>query len=189
VFGLVANPGLDRDQAAGWLGRSSLIGWRIVLAVIGGFMVLQAVRLLPSEYFAERSRMALRDEQFDEAADYALRGLANDRFNPIIYHYLGRARILEGNKASDENRSNSLFQSAMVAVEKARDLAPRDVYFSAELALINDGLRRFAQAETEWQRAFQLDPKSAKLKEDYEFHRKRWSETEAETAELETESL
>ncbi len=182
VFGLVANPGVDRDKTVHWLGRSSLISWRIVFAGIGGFLVWQAVRLLPSEYFAERSRMALRDGQAGTAADYALKGVATDRQNPNLYHYLGRARILEGNEATDENRETALFQSALVAVEKARDLAPRDVYFSAELALINDGLERFTQAETEWQRALQLDPKSAKLKEDYELHRKRWSESQPETS-------
>jgi O-antigen ligase len=182
VFGLVANPGLDRDEAAGWLGRSSLVVWRIAFAAIGGFMVFQAVRLLPSEYFAERSRMALRDEHFNEAADYALKGVATDRLNPNLYHYLGRSRILEGNKATDASREKALFESAMVAVENARDLAPRDVYFSAELALIHDALSRFSQAETEWQRALQLDPKSVKLKEDYESHRKQWGESQGQVA-------
>lgn len=180
VFGLVANPGLDRDEAAGWLGRSLLIFWRVLLAAIGSFMVLQTIRLLPSEYFAERSRMALRDGQVNEAADYALKGLATDHQNPNLYHHLARARILEGNQTTDDARGMALFQSAMVAAEKARDLAPRDVYFTVDIALINDALGRFAQAEAAFQQAMQLDPKSIQLKEDYETHRKRWQEREAE---------
>jgi len=75
----------------------------------------------------------------------------------------GRARILEGNQAADENRSIALFQSAAVAVEKARELAPRDVYFSVELALINDALRRFTQAETEWGATFPARPQITKI--------------------------
>ncbi|HJT82275.1 MAG TPA: O-antigen ligase family protein [Chthoniobacterales bacterium] len=182
VFALVTNPGLERDEATGWLGRGSLIFWRLALAGIGGFMVFQAIKLSPSEYFAERSRTALRDEQFNQAADYALKGLATDHQNPNLYYYLARARIAEGNQATDEARSTALFQSAMVAVEKARDLAPRDVYFTVEIALINDALGRFSQAESAFQKAMQLDPKSIRLKEDYETHRKEWRESEAEYA-------
>lgn len=187
VFGLVANPGMDRDEAVGWLGRGSLVFWRTLLAAIGCFMVLQTVRLLPSEYFAERSRMALRDQQIGLAADYALKGLATDHHNPNLYDYLARARIEEGNQATDDGRRIALLQSAMVAVETARNLAPRDVYFSVELALINDALHRFSQAETAFQRALQLDPKSAKLKEDYERHRQQWSESQAEESSSEME--
>ena len=180
VFGLVANPGMDRDEALGWLGRGSLIFWRVLLAAIGGFMVFQTFRLLPSEYFAERSRTALRDQKFDGATDYALKGLATDHHNPYLYRYLSRARIEQGNQASDDGRASALFQSALAPAEKARELAPRDVNFTVEIALINDALGRFSQAEADFKRALQLDPKSYALQEEYETHRKRWKEHEAE---------
>jgi Flp pilus assembly protein TadD len=69
-----------------------------------------------------------------------------------------------------------LFESAIIPIENARDLAPRDVYFTVELAFIYDALNRFQDAENNFQRALQLDPKSVSLRQDYEEHLRRWRE-------------
>lgn len=177
VFGVIANPGLERDESVGWLGRESLMAWRLLAAAGGAFLIVQGVRLLPAEYFAEQSRIALRDEQPVDAANYALRGLATEHQNPNLYEYLGRARAAQGNHSSDQARRAALFQSAIIPIENARSLAPRDVYFTVELALIYDALNRFQEAEEAFQRAFELDPKSVTLQEDYQAHLKRWTES------------
>jgi O-antigen ligase len=180
VFGVIANPGLERDEAAGWLGKGSLLVWRIALAAGGCFLIVQCFRLLPAEYFAERSRIALRDEDISLAADYALRGLASDHQNPNLYDYLGRARIVEANQTEDQEKRGSLLQQASVAIEGAYVLAPRDVNYAVELALIYDAENRFEEAESAFARAMELDPKSDTLKLDYQAHLKRWREAEDE---------
>jgi O-antigen ligase len=176
VFGIIANPGLERDELTGWWGKGSLIFWRGLTAGIGVFLLVQGVRLLPAEYFSEQSRVALRKERPVDAAKYAMRGLASEHQNPSLYDYLGRARAAQGNLSSDQSRRSALFESAIIPIENARDLAPRDVYFTVELALIYDALGRFQEAENRFQAALQLDPKSARLRQDYEEHLRRWRE-------------
>jgi len=104
--------------------------------------------------------------------------VATEHRNPNLYDYLARARAVEANRATDEGRRSALLQSAIVAVENARTLAPRDVYYSVELALFNDALNRFERAEAAFQRAMELDPKSLLIKQDYETHQNRWRESD-----------
>ena len=176
VFGLLANPGIRRGDSV----RPppiSLMLWHIVLPVIGVLLIIQCVRLLPGEYFSERARAALRDNDPDSAARYALRGLEIERSNQNLYDYLGRAQILQGNQTSDQQERVNSFEAALATLEKARGLAPRDVNFTVEIALVYDALGRFEEAEWAFDRALDLDPKSYWLKQDYQAHLKRWKGT------------
>lgn len=173
VFGLIANPGVARQGQEPKLSKS-LIAWRIALALLGVATFIQCVRLLPAEYFAEKSRVALRDNDPKTSAAFAVRALATEQKNPNIYYYLGRAGMLEGNEASDPERRAFFFQVAMVAFEKGWALVPRDDIFPVELATLYDALERFPEAEWMYDEAIRMDPKYVPTRERYQAHLQKW---------------
>ena len=175
VFGLIANAGVVRESQAPSL-TTSLIGWRIALAVLGLVTLIQCVRLLPAEYFAEKSRVALRDNDPTTSASFAVRALASEQKNPNIYYYLGRAGMLEGNAADSPEKRAFFFQVATVAFEKGWTLVPRDDTFPVELATIYDALGRFPEAEWMYDEAIRLDPKYAPTRERYQAHLQQWQQ-------------
>ena len=173
VFGLLANPGVLRENQAPRLTKS-LIAWRIALASLGVITLIQSVRLLPAEYFTERARVALRDNDPTTSASFAVRALATEQKNPNVYYYLGRAGMLEGNAATDPGKRAFFFQVATVAFEKGWALARQDDTFPVELASIYDALERFPEAEWMYDEAIQLDPKSIPTHQRYQAHLEKW---------------
>jgi O-antigen ligase len=175
VFGLLANPGVARENQTLTLTKS-LIGWRVTLTLLGIITLIQCVRLLPAEYFAEKSRVALRDNDPTTSAAFAVRALATEQKNPNVYYYLGRAGMLEGNAASSSQKRAFFFQVAMVAFEKGWALVPRDDTFPIELATLYDALGRFPEAEWMYDEAIQLDPKYPPTRERYQAHLEKWQQ-------------
>jgi O-antigen ligase len=173
VFGLLANPGIWRGSELA-VPAKSLTAWRLALPVLGIIVAIQCARLLPAEYWAERARVALRDNNPRMSADYAVRALATEQRNPDIYYYLGHAGILEGNAVTDPQKRALLFQVAILAFEKGWALARQDETFPIELASIYDALERFSEAEWIYDEAIRLDPKSAPMRECYEVHLEKW---------------
>lgn len=175
VFGLLANPGVQREVQEPVLTRS-LIGWRIGFAAIGLIALIQCVRLLPAEYFTEQSRVALRDNDPTTSAAFAVRALEIEQKNPNIYYYLGRAGMLEGNAAETAERRAFLFNVALVAFEKGWALVPRDDTFLVELGSLYDALGRFSEAEWMYDEAMRLDPKYAPTRQRYQAHLQQWQQ-------------
>jgi len=171
VFGILANPGTQQPPASPKL---SLVGWRLFLPIIGLIVAFQCLHLLPGEYFTERSRMALRDNQPLSAISFALQGLAREQKNPNLYQYLGSARVEEGDAMTEPQARLSFYQGAIMAFEKGRALAPRDKTFAVSLGLAYDELGRFAEGEWMFNEALALDPKSAPTKQIYEAHLEHW---------------
>src|SRR5262249_33045358 len=137
---------------------------------------IQSVRLLPGEYFAERSRASLRDEQNAAAVYYALRGLRTEQNNPNLFYYLGSGLVAEGNATKDLGQRAALFESAILAFQSGRALAPQDETFDLDLGAVYDGLERFSEGEWMYDEALRVDPKSYLVKESYQAHVDRWRE-------------
>jgi tetratricopeptide (TPR) repeat protein len=171
VFGLLANPGVQH-QAEPSVPRRSILGWPLVLPLIGLFVVAQAMRLLPGEYFAERARTALRDDQLELGADFALRGLAWERRNPDLYQYLGSARINQGDAAHDPAARSRFYTLAITAFQSGRALAPQEEAFAVGMGDAYDSLGRFAEGERMYEEALALDPRSTSLVSSYQAHLK-----------------
>lgn len=173
VFGLLANAGAQHQAELPEVRRSILV-WRLILPAIALFMVIESVRLLPGEYFAERARAALRDDQLETGAAFALHGLAWEQNNPSLYQYLGSARFDQADRTSTGAASTQFYQEALAAFESGRALAPREEAFAIGMADSYDALRRFSEGEWMYQEALALDPRSTSLNALYQAHLKKW---------------
>ena len=172
VFGIVANPGV-RGASEPAAPRAAGVGLRLGVAALGVFVLVQCARLLPGEYYAERARTSLRNEQLAVAIGYALKGLAWETGNPDLYAYLGRARVGFGYDMADPAARASFYNAAIEAFRSARALAPREQSFYLTLGLLYDLLGRFDEAEEVLQVALQLDPKSEAVRQYYDAHLER----------------
>jgi O-antigen ligase len=173
VFAILANAGTPRERDP-VSPRFSIVGWRLLLPMIGLIVVVQCVRLLPGEYFAERARTSLRDDQLILAISFALEGLNWEQKNPNLYQYLGSAREELGETMSEPQARSVFYEGAITAFEKGRALAPQEKAFAAGMGIAYDALGRFAEAEWMYDEVLALDPKFIPTKQIYEAHLEQW---------------
>src|SRR5262249_18701969 len=70
VFGILANPGVELPYTARRFPKVDF--WlRLSLPALALWMALVGLRRLPSEYYGEQARIALRDDQYAESAALA----------------------------------------------------------------------------------------------------------------------
>ena len=182
VFGMIANPGLQGATEPA-RPKAGFLFARLAVSLLGIVVLVQTVRLLPGEYYAELARKSLRDEKLGSALRYGLQGLSCERSNPELYATLGRARLGFGYDARDRAVQASYYRAAAKDFETARDLAPLDQRFPITLGLLYDLLGRFDDAERALQLAMTLDPRSTYVRQYYDAHVQRWKEaTEASAA-------
>ena len=173
VFGMLANPGTQRETDSAPATFPVLI-WRVVPAVLAVILTLQCIRLLPGEYFTERARIALRDNESETAIRYASEGLRWEKKNPDLYRYLGAARIDQGDEMTEPAARAALYESALDAFTKARAVCPQDGTFVVSLGLTYDGLSRFTEAEWMYDQAMMMDPRSKPIRDIYNAHLREW---------------
>jgi O-antigen ligase len=176
VFGILANAGVQYEsqpvEPQPWFRR-----WRLVTPALGLIVLVQSLLWLPGEYFAERARTALRDDELETGAAFALRGLNYDRKNPNLYQYLGSARFDQADRGQAGGAAAQFYQEALAAFEKGRALAPREEAFAIGVADSYDALQRFAEGEWIYEQAVALDPRSESLNALYKAHLKKWRDS------------
>ncbi|HST29501.1 MAG TPA: O-antigen ligase [Chthoniobacterales bacterium] len=177
VFALLANPGTARKEKT--VVTVPLVVWRLAIPVLAVLVLIQCWRLLPAEYFTERARMAVRDNDPGAASAFATHALATEKQNPNIYLHLGRAIVAEGVAAESEQKRAVLLQIALVAFQKGWALAKQDEIFPLELALLYDSFGRFPEGEWMYDEALRLDPRNQDLKRYYASHLDHWRESES----------
>ncbi|HEY4283574.1 MAG TPA: O-antigen ligase family protein [Chthoniobacterales bacterium] len=176
VFGVLANPGNQRNDRADRLTRGSVWFWRLLPCLIGVVIVIQCVRFLPGEYFAERARRELHREHAGTTVQFAERALETEKNNPNLYDSLGQAQLMRGEARSKPEDRVWFYMTAVEAFQEGRKLAPMDEDFALQLGYTYDKLGRFEKAESMFDAALALDPKSIWAKHFYEEHLKRWRE-------------
>lgn len=172
VFGILANPGMKRG-ASPERSESRGVSLRLALAALGLFVLVQSIRHLPGEYYAERARTALRDGELAAAITHAQAGLEWDRANPELYAYLGRARVGFGYSMRNPAAQASFYGAAIEAFAAARALAPMEQSFALTQGLLYDLLGRYEEGEAALEAALRLDPKSEAVQQFYQAHLER----------------
>ena len=194
LFGILANPGAEARP--GIASRILLPAGKLLLPVLGGFMLWYGCRLIPSEYAAEVARRDLRDHSYIETIRFAKLGLGpsfgplpppadgqkpdlldqslafagyNPK-NPLLYFYLGEANRGLGNKMPNRFMRILYFEKADAAFKAGLAVFPQDENMLIREGQALDGLRRFAASEAIYQKTLTLDPNLDTLHEYYENH-------------------
>jgi O-antigen ligase len=178
IFGVLANDGVLREQELSATKPNKWF-WRLLLPILGGFLLAQSIRLLPGEYFSERARVAVRDQHGALGIMYALRGLNYDPANPDLYFRLGLARNLLGSEMENPEAKESFYNEGIAALQHARELAPQEETYALELASSLDTVGRFEEAEQVYNDAINLDPNSISIRRYYELHVNLWQQSVA----------
>jgi hypothetical protein len=192
IFGVLANPGSERrlEFPDRWLTPCA----KLLLPVLGAFMLWRGIPLLPSEYYAELSRISLRDHKAPAAIKYAnmaigplpgatpnalsqsdvmeriLNKTGGNPKNPNIYFYIGEANRSMGVAFRNPYIGTMYYGRAVSAFEEGLKVFPQDENMLVRYAQALDGLREFDKAEAAYQRALALDPKLDALHAAYESH-------------------
>ena len=175
VFGILAAPGLVPEQATPSTARRMTT--KIAVGVAAAALLIGCLRVLPGEYYADRARIALWDEDPSTAAEFALKALEYERHNPNIYFYLGRALRASAADLTEAAEQAALYETAIKAHAKAQRLAPLDATYPLEQALLYDKLGRFEQAEQMFAVAKARDPRAVYIAREYRAHQELWQKS------------
>jgi len=198
IFGILANPGMERR--AGFVNRRLTPWAKLVAPALGIFMLWRGLPLLPSEYYAEMSRAALRDHKLLEAIRFGQKAIAprpapasadapapegqpppdlierlwsktgGNPANPNPYLFIGQANRLLGERLHNPYLQKMYFTRAVAAFDAGLKVFPQD-----ENMLVRDGqaldeMREFVQADPIFQKALGLDPNLGALRNYYLAH-------------------
>jgi len=159
VFGILANPAVETEDvrsAPSWTEFA-----RFALPILGIAIAVLGLPKLRGEYYAEQSRIALRNGKFNDSVALARKGLAFEKQNPDLYFYIGEAdRVL----ASSMKRGGPrflFFDGAVNAYEQARKLLPEDEKILVGLAQSLDGIQEYDAAGEAYKTAISWDPNLA----------------------------
>lgn len=178
VFGIFANPGREREKDAAE--TPPTLDWtRLALPVLGLVLLVGSLRYARAEYFAERARVALRDERHLSAMRWAQQAVALDDQNPETLFYLGESRVRRAEALSNPLAGVSFYEAALNPFQRALALAPHDETFLIALGRVYDALGRFPEAEWMFGQARAWDPRSKVTQDSYKAHLALWSRTDA----------
>ncbi len=173
VFGILANPGRDREKENAR--NTAAMNWgRVALPVLGLLLLALSLRYVRAEYFAERARVALRDERHLSAVRWAQQAVALDDQNPETLFYLGESRVRRAEALSNPLAVISFYEAALDPFQRALALAPNDETFLIALGRVYDALGRFPEAEWMFGRALAWDPRSGVIQKSYAAHLEWW---------------
>ena len=181
VFGILATPDFNREDDA--VVRPFGYG-RLVLPLLGLLLLAGSLRYLRAESYAERARVALRDERHLAATRWAQKAVALDDQNPETFFYLGESRVRRAEDLTNPAAVAAFYRAAIEPFERASALAPNDETFMIALGRVDDALGRFAEAEWMFGRALEWDPRSIAVQKSYQGHLAFWRDARPETRPL-----
>ena len=129
AFGVAAEPGISQTSEVPQLPARRLP--KLIIGLLAAILLLQCGRLLPGEYYAERARTALRDEDPSSAIFFAHKALAWEQQNPNIFFYLGRASGALARRTDSADERAAYYNQALAAFDNARRLSPLDRTYAA----------------------------------------------------------
>ena len=187
-FGILANPGpaVQRKERTLELWASGL---RFALPLLGIGVCALSIPKYAGEYFAEKSRVAVRDGRYPEAIMLANRGLGEqpkegiwidrlnqifgaEKANPFLYFYIGEANRVIASQMTSKIMARKFCAPAVAAYKKGLAIFPEDENSLVRMAQCQDVLMQFPQAEEAFQKAIQYDPNLGVIYEYYAEHLK-----------------
>jgi O-antigen ligase len=196
LFGVIANPGLEGQPQRAARIFTPLA--KVILPLLGVLMLWRGLPLLPSEYWSEQARTALRDEQFLDAIASAKRGLqpsgeapapvsaegapaptlldklsskaGGDPQNFDLYLYLGEANRGLGQRMANPFMKRMYLNRAVAAFDAGLKVFPQNESLLIRYGQTLDSLKDYAGAEGIYQQALSIDPNLGLVHDFYEKH-------------------
>jgi len=156
VFGILANPVVETGDVRS--ARSWTEFARFALPILGITIAVLGLPKLRGEYYAEQSRVALRNGKFQDSIALATKGLVFEKQNPDLYFYVGEANRALANAMTGDWPRFLFFDSAVNAYKAARKLLPEDEKILVGLAQSLDGLQEYDAADEAYRTAVSWDP-------------------------------
>lgn len=171
IGGMLANPSVEIDGPRGPVA----FGWRhwiprLALAAAGLWLAVFALPKLPGEWYAEESRIALRDGRWLEAANFAQVGLKFEKQNPNLYFSLAESNWEQSQHLRNPTISRSFAEAAVVPYRESLALSPNDAKTLLKLAWTLSMLGRVDEANATFALALAWDPNNGSLQTYYGHH-------------------
>jgi O-antigen ligase len=158
LFGLLATP-ISTEEMLETAPAPRPAGiWRWLVGAVAMCLLVLSARLWPGEFYAEKARMALRDDHNADALAFARKGMAWEKHNPFLYGYLGEALHFLTLTAPDVATAQSLHEDALMAYAEGLKIYPRDTGLLLKKAQVLDVMGRYPEAEQVFEELFRLDP-------------------------------
>jgi O-antigen ligase len=187
VFGILANAGLPKNVVLNTddspQHAPSFPTWfaRLTAFSLGAALLALILPRFVPEYWAEKSRVALRERRFDQAIAFADRAVTHDKANPFVLFQKGEAYRLKGNAALLEKEA--AWKAAVEAYRASLQVFERDVFTWLRLGRTFESLFDYAEARKAYLRAIELDPNNSSAWSQYTAHLMRVGrEAEAQEA-------
>ena len=168
VFGMIANPGLETFQSKKTCFRINRI-FLLILPLLGLVILIAGMPKIPGEYYAEKSRVALRDKNYAGSVAAAKAGIEWEQGNPDLYYYLGEARRNFGD-ALPAPANETFYRLASEAFKQGLVLFPQDERLLLIEGWTLDALGDCGEAEGYFEQAIKWDPNSEEVQETYKAH-------------------
>jgi tetratricopeptide (TPR) repeat protein len=144
VFAILATPASDRE---GDTVAPSFVLKRLVLPALALLLLGLSIRYVKSEAYAERARVALRDDRYLAATRWAEKAVQLDDQNPETFFYLGESRVRSAEQLQNPAAATSFYRAAIEPFQRGSALAPNDETFLISLGRAYGAVGRFAEAE------------------------------------------
>jgi len=159
VFGILANPGgkpSSSEQTSNTL-LSSIFSW--LLPLIGLVFIAYGAPMIPGEYLAEKSRVALRDGHIKESLEIGREGLIKYHDNPELYFNAGEAAL----RLSEQEKKNiqALHNESVKYFTAGLKVFPYDSRLALKLAQAQAASGNYFHALAAVSYAEKLDPNSS----------------------------
>lgn len=171
IFGVLANPGLETFHAGKGTHWTNLF-FRWVLPALGLAMIVPGARMLPGEYYSEKARTALRDNDYAGSIAMAKAGIAWETRNPDLYYYLGEANRNIGGHMPTAMLRDMYYSRASDAFKQGLALFPQDVRLLLIEGWTADALGRLDEGDVCYNKAMEWDPRWGPTQEGYRNHQK-----------------
>ncbi len=171
VFGILANPGLETSHEKKAAVTTSRV-FQYALPALGLLILAFGLPKIPGEYYAEKARLALRDEHYLDATLDAREGIKWEKKNPDLYYYLGEAQRQFGCIFQTPAIAEPFYKVASDAFKQGLELFPEDDRLLVREGWTLDALGNFDEADKYFQQAGEWDPKSDGVRADVAEHNK-----------------
>lgn len=167
IFGVLVTPSLS--QAAGG-GSQVTNGLRWMLPVLGVWLLVAGGAKYPGEYWAEKTRVAVREQKFAQAVELGQKALEYEKGNPELYFQLGAAYRGLAWVAPAAFAKRPHLENAVDTYQKGLAVFPYDSHTLVRMGQALDELGRFKEAGEAYRSAIALDPNLADVYAYYARH-------------------